>query len=100
MVAAFVQLVDRLAGFEVMTNQDTGLFELGQHAIDGGQTDIRIFGDQLLVHVLGRQMAILAVLEQLHDTQARAGCFQADVFEMAGFVHHGGWVSLVSSLTV
>ena len=35
-----------------------------------------------------------AVLPTLGDR------FQADVFEMAGFVHHGGWVSLVSGLTV
>ena len=39
-MGAFVQFENRLAGFEVVTLQQARLLELGQHPIDGGETDI------------------------------------------------------------
>jgi hypothetical protein len=40
------------------------LLELGQDAIDGGQADVQIFGEQQPVDILGREMANLGPLEQ------------------------------------
>src|SRR5207237_8257647 len=53
---AFVQLEDRLAGFEMVTDQKPGLLELRQDAINGRKADVEAFGQELLVDVLGRQM--------------------------------------------
>src|SRR5258708_30120709 len=62
-VAALVQLEDRLAGLEVLARQETGLLELRQHAIDGSKSDVDAFGDERLVDILGREVAHLARLE-------------------------------------
>lgn len=96
-VAALVQLVYRFARLEMVTNQNARLLELRQHAVNGGQADVGILGDQLLVDVFSRHMPIVAGLEQVENTQARTGGFQADPLQMAGFVHvvyvYRGWRS-------
>src|ERR1035438_10123005 len=45
-VLAFVQLEHGLAGFEVIAREDAGLLELHQDAVDGGQADIGVLGEQ------------------------------------------------------
>ena len=39
----FIELKDSFASLEMITLQQSGLLELGQHTIDGGQTDIQVF---------------------------------------------------------
>jgi hypothetical protein len=48
---AFVQLVDRLARFEVVPGQQARLLELRQHAVDGRKSDIKSFTLQQPVDV-------------------------------------------------
>src|SRR5690606_22156188 len=66
-VVAFIQFEYRLAAFEMIARQKAGLFKLSQHTINRCQTDIQIFRKQLLVHILGAQMADRAALENLED---------------------------------
>ena len=61
-VRALVQLEHRLAGLEMMADQEARLLELGEHAVDGGQADVEALGQQQLVDVLGRQVPDLATL--------------------------------------
>src|SRR6185436_20464000 len=86
-MAALVELEYRLAGFEMMTDQDAGLLELGEHAVDGCQTDLHAFLHQHLVDVLGCQVANIAVLEQVEDLQSRKGSLQSDVLEVVRCSH-------------
>jgi len=51
--------------------QQAGVFELRQHAIDGGQARVQTLRDQLLIHVLGREVAHLAFLKQAENFEAR-----------------------------
>ena len=71
MVAALVQLVDRLAGLEVVAHEQARLLELRQHAIHRRQPHVQTFGQQLLVDVLGSQVPDLALLEQVDDLEPR-----------------------------
>jgi HPr kinase/phosphorylase len=61
--------------------QDAGLLELGQHAVDGGQADVGAVFQQHAEHVFRRHVALLALLEDLQDLQARQGGLQAGVLE-------------------
>ncbi len=70
-VAALVQLEDRLAGLEMLAREQAGLLELREHAVDGGEADVDALGDERLVDVLGGQMAHLARLEELEDLAPR-----------------------------
>ncbi len=65
MVRAFIELEDSLARLEMVATQQAGLLELGEYPVNGCQTDIEVFGQQKLVHVLGRQVAHGAALKDL-----------------------------------
>ena len=54
-VPALVQLEHRLAGLEMLARQQAGLLELRENSVDRGESNVHAFGDQRLVHVLGRQ---------------------------------------------
>ena len=71
-VGAFVQLVDCLAALEVMSHQQTRLLELGEHPVDGGQTDVGPLLQQLAEHVFGGHVALQAALERWLDRLALA----------------------------
>ena len=67
--------------------QQAGMLELGQHAIDRGQTGVESVGDQQLVHVLGGQVPHFAVFEQVENLEARRGGLEADRLEVFGLDH-------------
>jgi len=64
---ALVQFEDRLARFEMVADEEPGLLELRQHAIDGREPDVETFGQELPIDVFGGQMADLGRLEQIDD---------------------------------
>ena len=70
--------------------EKSGLFELGENAIDRGQTDIHVLADQQAVNVFGRKVTIFGLLEQIQDLEAREGCLEADAFEVLRIIGHGG----------
>lgn len=88
-VLPFVEFKDSLAGFEVVTFEQAGLFELGEHAIDRGEANIHVFGDEQAIDVFRSQMAGLDLLEEIEDLEPREGCLQADTFEVLGIAGHG-----------
>jgi hypothetical protein len=66
-VLAFVQLEDGVARFEVPAKQDARFGELHQHAVDGGQAHVDLFGQQEFVHIVRTQ-----VLDRLLETAAES----------------------------
>ena len=42
-VLSFIEFIDRLATFEVVSAQNTGLLKLGQHSVHGGQANVGVF---------------------------------------------------------
>lgn len=84
-VIAFVEFKDGLAGFEIVAFEQAGLFELGQHAVDGGEANVDVFAHEVAVHIFSRHVAGaasgLCFLEQVQNLQARGGGLEADIFE-------------------
>jgi hypothetical protein len=83
-VMTFVQLEDGLAGFEVMTDQQTRLLELREHAVDGGEADVEPFVEKLAVDVFRREVPHLRRLEQVDDLEPRHGGLEAGILQVAG----------------
>ncbi len=90
-VLAFVELVDRLARLEAAARQQAGLLELHQHPVDGGQADVRAAFEQHAEHVLGRHVALAAVLEHVQDLEPGQGGFESGVLEFFDVGH--GWLA-------
>ena len=85
-VLALVELEHRLAGFEVVADEEAGLLELGEHAIDGREADVEAFGQQQLVDVLGGQVPDLRRLEEVDDLEARQRGLEAGALQILGEV--------------
>jgi outer membrane protein assembly factor BamE len=86
-VAALVQLEYRFAGLEMLTGEETGLLELGEDAVDGGEADVDAFGKQRLVDVFGREVAHLAALEELEDLAPGQGGLEPAVLQALHRAH-------------
>jgi hypothetical protein len=87
-VRSFVEFENRLASFEVIAMQQSGLLKLGQHTVYRGQADIHILGQQDFIHILGAQMAYLAALKNLENLESRQGRFQAARFQFGRVTGH------------
>ena len=85
-VVAQVEFEHGLVAVEVVANQQPGLLELGQHAVDGGEADILAFVGKQAIHLLGSHVPLVALLEQIEDLQARQCGFETDALEI-------GWIT-------
>src|SRR5579864_1146918 len=86
-VLPLVELEHRLAGFEMMPDEQSSLLELGQYAIDGRKSDVETVGEQELVDVLGGEMANLRRLEQIDDLEAGNRRLETGAFEVVRVAH-------------
>ncbi len=87
MMGSLVEFKHGLAAFEMMTDQQAGLFKLGQHPVDGGQTDVHAFLLKTAVDFFRTQMAGVAGFKQGQHPEAGKGGFQSDVLEILGGAH-------------
>jgi outer membrane protein assembly factor BamE len=83
-MATLLELEYRFAAFEMMADEQPGLFELREYAVNRSKPRVRSFLQQRLVYVFGRKMANFALLEDLQDPQARQGSFETYRFEIGG----------------
>lgn len=88
-VPTLVELEYCLASLEIVPLEQPGLFELGEHPINGGQADIHAFGHQRPINIFSGQMALFGVLEKIENLQAGVSRLQADVLQIFGIVGHG-----------
>jgi hypothetical protein len=54
-----------------MTGDEPSLLELGQHAVDGGKSELLVLLQQQPIDALRAQMAFLARLQDFQDLQPR-----------------------------
>ena len=66
-----VELVDRMTALEAVPGHDLGVFELGQHPIDRGETYVLAGIEQGAVQLLGAHVSLGALFEDLQDLQTR-----------------------------
>ncbi len=86
---ALVELEHRLAGLEMVADEQARLLELRQHAVDRGEADVEALAEQQLVDVLGRQVPDLRRLEEVDDLEARQRGLEAGALEILGRGHGG-----------
>ena len=60
-----------MAALEVVAGNQAGGFELCQHTVDRRQADFLARIQKVLVNVLGTQVPVRGILEDLKDLQAR-----------------------------
>ncbi len=98
MMGSLVEFKHGLAAFEMMTDQQAGLFKLGQYPVDGGQTDVHAFLLKTAVDFFSTQMAGGAGFEQSQYSETGKGGFESDVLEILGGAHiasQGGEIGLL-----
>jgi len=74
-----------------MSLQQTCLFELCQHTVDSGQSDIHVFADQVAIDVFRSHVPSLAgfvLAEQVENFQARKSRLQAAAFQVFWIIHN------------
>ena len=81
-VGAMVELEHRHAALEVMASHEAGGLELSQHAVYGGETDVLLGNQQLLVDVLRAHVPGRGVGEDVEDLQARQRHLEARVAQV------------------
>ena len=84
-VVAPIQLVYRLAGFEVVLQHQPGRLELREHPVHRCQPDVLAMLQQRPVDVLGGHVVRLGLLQQLQDAHAWVGDFQAGLAKVVRF---------------
>jgi hypothetical protein len=87
---AFIELINGFAAFKIAARDQASLLKLCEHAINGGQANIRALVEQDAIHVFRRHVALRARLKNLHDFQARQGGLQAGVFQFVKRGHGSG----------
>ncbi|MPM31290.1 hypothetical protein SDC9_77845 [bioreactor metagenome] len=87
MVLAFVEFVDGLAAFEVAAQQDAGLLELRENAVNGCKADVGTFFQQYAENVFSRHVTLLSFLEDVEDLQSGKRRFEAGAFQFVNIGH-------------
>lgn len=72
-MGSLIELENRLAGLEMATRENAGLFELGQHPINRCKTDIKVFGKKCTIDILGCQVATAGTMKDVEHLEPR-GC--------------------------
>ncbi len=87
MMFAPIEFEYGVAAFEVVTLNQARGFELGQHPVDGGQTDFNALGNEASVNLFSREMAFsrFSTFEDFEDLDARQGDLETRVSYVFGF---------------
>ena len=92
MVVSFAKFISRTIRVKMMSDNKAGTLELGKDAINGCETDVHPFGDQLFENFFCGDMATFTVvlirplLKQLEDLQSGSRRFQPGVLQFRGMV--------------
>jgi hypothetical protein len=93
MVRAFIQFKHRLAGLEMIAVQQSGLFKLGEDAINGSESNVHVIRQQDLVDILGTEVAHAALVENIQNLDTWQRDFQAAGFDVRWVIGHVvGWL--------
>ena len=78
-----IELVICLTAFNIVLDHEPGCFKLVQYPVDRRQTDVFSGFDQLSIDVVSRHMFAATLLEQLQDSLAGLGDFQAGLTKIS-----------------
>ena len=86
-VLPFVEFIHRLATFKVVATQDAGLLKLCEHAVNSGQSNVRVLQQQVAKHIFGGHVALRTALKNVQDFQPRQCGFETVVFQFVDLGH-------------
>jgi outer membrane protein assembly factor BamE len=87
MMSGARKLKNRFATFEMVALKQPRLFELRQHPVDGGETDIFALTNQGLVNILCRKVPYSTALEQAQYSKTWEGGLQTHGFKIVRLAH-------------
>lgn len=87
-VVTAIQLKHTVAAIEVLPDHQTGIFKLGEHSIDCRQPDILTRIEQGFVDILGAQMALVGIFQNLQDLNPRQSHLEASFTKFLIFNGH------------
>src|SRR5450830_973676 len=70
-VRTLIEYEHSLAGFEIISMQQSSLLELRQYSVHRGQAHVHIFSQQYLVYVFGAQVAHWSALKNVQYLETR-----------------------------
>jgi len=71
----------------MVAHEEPRLLELREHAIHGGEPDVRMLVEELAIDVLGGEVARLAVLEEVQHPQPRNRHLEAGALQFLRVAH-------------
>ncbi len=74
------QLEHRLAPFEVVTGDDTGIIKLVENAVDGSETNLFTLVDQSFVQIFRTGVLAVRLLQDFQDLDAGQGDLEPGLF--------------------
>ena len=74
------QLEYRLATFEVVTGNDTGIIKLVENAIDGSETNLFTQVDQSFIEIFGAGVLAIRLLQDFQDFDPGQGDLEPGLF--------------------
>jgi hypothetical protein len=86
-VIPVIQFEHCLTAIELAAHQNARLFELRKNAVDRGEPNIDIFGDQGAVDVFGALVAQIGTPENIEYLEARERGLQAHILQFTLVIH-------------
>ena len=86
-VLALVQLKQRTARFEIAALQQSGLLELGEHAVHGRQPNVLLMFEEFAEHIFRAHVPMPALLENFQNLQAGRSSLEAGTAQFGSLLH-------------
>ena len=83
MVLAVIELKNSLATVKLTAGKNTRLLKLGQYAIHSCQPDIDACSNQNTVDILGAQVPLAGLMENIQNFQTWERCLEAHILQVA-----------------
>src|SRR5690625_4497853 len=92
MLITVIELKNSLAPIKLAACQNASLLKLGQHSVDGGQSDVDILCDQQSVHIFGAEMTVFCIViitaKDIENFQARKSRLKPHVLKFVLIFHN------------
>lgn len=82
-----VQLEYGFSGFEMVPFEQAGLLKLSQYAINRGEPNVHAFVHQQTINILGRHVALAAMLKKLENFEPWQCCLEAHALKVLRIGH-------------
>ncbi len=97
---ALVELEERATRLEIAALENTRLFELGEHAIHGGQPDVVLEFQKLAKNIFGAHVPVPTLLEDFQNLHAGRSGLETGAAQFGGLLHGELAIERAKTLTL